>query len=106
MDFERNQNPKAAIGIGLFSKRDFENLKDAQTWLMQNHVSILGSDGLCRPYPTLEEFDELRKYAAKYITVSEEIFHDKSNKIVGGVAQLYSELNEIKEMMERDSRSG
>ncbi len=99
MDFERNQNPKAAIGIGLFSKRDFENLKDAKTWLMQNHVSILGLDGLCQPYPTSEQFDELRKYTAKYITVSEEIFHDQySSYIVDGVAQLYSELNEIREI--------
>ena len=101
MQFHRNQEPKQAIGIGLFSNRDFEYLEDAKSWLMQNHVAILGLSGLCRPAPSSQQFCELRKYAADYITVSQEVFHDKSNKIVGGVVQLYKELNEVKILMSR-----
>lgn len=93
MDFKRNQAPKEALGIGLFRKRDFEFLDDAKKWLEQNHVVILNLDGLCSPYPTPEQFAELRDYAHKYITITGEDVYDKSNKIVGAVANLYRRIN-------------
>lgn len=101
MRFERNTDPKKSLGVGLFSKRDFDTLEEARTWLMQNHVAILGLDGLCDPWPTPEQFDELRKYVNKYMTVHSFEYSDKSQKVVGGVANLYRDLHDVIKMRSR-----
>jgi len=96
MKFERGKDPKEALGIGIFSERHFDTLEEARAWVIQNHVAILGLDRLCDPWPTPEQFAELRDYVSKYICVPDWEFSDKSNKVVGGVANLYRELHEVR----------
>lgn len=101
MNFQKNLDPKESLQIGINSPRNFECLDDARTWLMQNHVAILDIDGLCKPFPTPEQFDILRKWVSKYITISGKKVFPESNNIVGGIANLYRELNDVKKIMER-----
>lgn len=95
MKFQRGKDPKESLEIGLFSKREFDNLEDARAWLIENHIAILGLKGLCFPYPTPEQFAELRDYVSKYVYVYGWEFSDKSNKVVGGVANLYRDLYQV-----------
>ena len=95
MNFERGKEPKEALEIGLFSKRHFDSLLNARKWLVQNHVKILGLDGLCYPYPTEEQFANLRAYVEKYISYSDDESWT-SDSLVNGVAQLYRELHEVR----------
>jgi len=94
-NFERGKNPKEALGIGLFSKRCFDSVLAARKWLVQNHVDILGLNGLCDPYPTEEQFANLRAYVEKYISYSDDESWT-SDSLVNGVAQLYRELHEVR----------
>ena len=95
MDFERGKPPKEAIGIGLFREREFDTLEEAKAWFIQNLVAILGLNFLCDPWPTPEQFNELRSYADKYIFYKGKFETWPADNIIEGVAQLYRDLNDI-----------
>ena len=99
MKFERGQDPKSAIGIGIFSPKSFNDHDEARIWVMRNHTAILGIDHLCFPHPTPEQFAEILEYVNKYIVdplpASDQYGWD-TQYIVDGVAQLYRELHEVK----------
>lgn len=92
MNFERGQDPKSAIEIGLFRERIFDTFVDAETWLMQNHTKILGIDGLCNPYPSSDQIQVVMKYAEKYIRI---VRFGKLGPsiIIDGLRELYIDLN-------------
>lgn len=95
MNFERGKPPKEAIGIGLFREREFDTLEEARTWVIQNHVAILGLDRLCDPWPTAEQFAEIRAYVDKYISYNSMETWPTDN-LVDGVVQLYRDLLEVR----------
>lgn len=93
MNFERGKDPKEALEIGLFRPREFETNEEAGIWVMQNHVNLLGMNGLAKPYPTAEQFAKLRDFVFESITITGEVIDDE--EIVDKTAQLYRELNEV-----------
>jgi hypothetical protein len=95
MQFKRGIDPKEALGIGLFSYREFDSLTEAKIWLVENHLKILGLNTLCFPCPTPEQYDKLRQYADKYMYSKriENTIWGWSDFLVNGVDELYRELN-------------
>jgi len=100
MNFERGKDPKEALEIGIFSRRYFNKMSEAKTWVIQNHVAILGLKSLCDPFPTPEQFSKLKEYVREYIHYSDSETWPEDN-IVDGVAQLYRELHEVRNTMKR-----
>jgi hypothetical protein len=94
MKFQRGKDPKEILQIGIFSHRNFSSLTEARTWLMRNHVAILGLQELCYPHPTPEQYHQLKEYAKKWVTFEGDDKW-KGDFIVDGVAKLYRDLNTI-----------
>jgi alpha-D-ribose 1-methylphosphonate 5-triphosphate diphosphatase PhnM len=95
MKFERGKDPKKALGVGIFTWRHFDTIEEAKKWFIQNHISILGLKRLCDPWPTPEQFAELRSYANKYIHYSA-IETWPIEYFVDSVAQFYRESHEVR----------
>jgi len=92
-NFERHQDPKKALGIGIFRPREFKTCSEAGSWVMQNHTEILKMSKLAKPHPTPEQFQELRNYVEECITIIDE--RREIDEIVDDTANLYRELNEV-----------
>ena len=106
MNFEKNLDPKEAIGLGIFSKKDFETHELAQTWFLQNFVKIIKSDRIPDPMPSQTQWNALRDYAGKYIKVrGNDILEYDVEECIERVRQLFKELHEIREMGKKMFRS-
>jgi len=95
MNFQRGKDPKEALCVGIFTERHFDTIEEAKKWFVQNHLSILGLKRLCDPWPTPEQFAELRSYVIKYISYNS-IETWPTDNFVDRVAQLYRELHEVR----------
>jgi hypothetical protein len=96
MEFKRGANPKASLGVGLFSNRSFETYNEMRMWLIQNHSAVLDTKGLISSYPTSEQFAELREYVCQYLSIKDRPMEMNPDWIVDGVAEFYRDLYELR----------
>ncbi|MFA5152761.1 MAG: hypothetical protein WC554_09395 [Clostridia bacterium] len=80
--FERGLDPKEAMNIGIFSRKNFQTHKEASEWVTNHLTSILKTknipkdilndtthEGESRQYIHPKYFDEISMYFNKYITI-------------------------------------
>ena len=82
MDFERGKSVKEAIGIGLFSKREFKDDFEAADFLMPHIKTIMGIENFNELPNLLTRHDEpyckLIQYTVDYTIVTDGIFFTRT----------------------------
>lgn len=100
--FERNIDPKKALGIGLFSPKYFKNFNDASVWLLQNFTKILGISYLPDPFPSKTQWNNLVSYAENYLFLdNNHLTESQSEDVLDKIKEFYIDLHEVRNIGKR-----
>jgi len=97
--FERGQDPKKSLGIGLFSNKYFAEPHEVRIFLLQNFTKILGIDYLPDPFPSKTQWNELASYAEKYLFLDNiHLSENEAEAALDNIKEFYRDLHEVRNL--------